>query len=226
MSLTTRVGCVWGVCNERGPRWAGLWFSKLVNSMNHRSCLDSPVLVTASLLLVRLAAHRMLQHVSVCLNSVIASYFAGTNVIFAVKGHEVEHDEEYNELYSRLTVDPKHAIVHRVKTYTELLTFVKQHYWLWYISNMCVIEDALGAMQLLSDWTLCLLIQLGQLLLVEVLVQCVEPGYDGDGQHVYCPKDQHTYVTEILSGSVSTFLIIVWFSSLFLWWCLAIDCTQ
>ena len=61
-------------------------------------------------------------------NSVIASYFAGTNVIYAVKGHEVEHDEEYNELYPRLTVDPEHAVVHRVKTYTELLTFVRQHY--------------------------------------------------------------------------------------------------
>ena len=61
-------------------------------------------------------------------NSVIASYFAGTNVIYAVRGHEVEHDMEYNELYPRLAVDPKHSVIHCVKTYAELVTFVRQHY--------------------------------------------------------------------------------------------------
>lgn len=61
-------------------------------------------------------------------NAVIASYFAGTNVVYAVKGHETEQTTEYGELYRRFAVDPEQAIVHRVKAYSELLEYVKQHY--------------------------------------------------------------------------------------------------
>ena len=61
-------------------------------------------------------------------NAVIASYFAGTNVIYAVKGHETEHESEYGELYPRLAVDPKKAVVHHVNSYGELVNYVKQKY--------------------------------------------------------------------------------------------------
>ncbi|KAL3156393.1 hypothetical protein ABBQ38_000706 [Trebouxia sp. C0009 RCD-2024] len=61
-------------------------------------------------------------------NSVIASYFAGTNVIYAVKGHEIETDLAYKELYPRLAVDPRKSVVQHVRTYDELLTFVRQHF--------------------------------------------------------------------------------------------------
>lgn len=61
-------------------------------------------------------------------NSVIASYFAGTNVIYAVKGHELEHDMAYKELYPRLAVDPNKAVIRHVRTYAELLTFVKTRF--------------------------------------------------------------------------------------------------
>ena len=61
-------------------------------------------------------------------NAVIASYFAGTNVVFAIKGHETEHATEYGELYRHLAMDPEQAVVHRVKAYPELLDYVSEHF--------------------------------------------------------------------------------------------------
>ncbi len=61
-------------------------------------------------------------------NAVIASYFAGVNVVYAVKGHETEHTTEYGELYRHFAVHSEQAIVHRVRAYSELLDYVRQHY--------------------------------------------------------------------------------------------------
>ena len=61
-------------------------------------------------------------------SSILASHFAGTNVIFAVKGGETQHTMEYRELYPRLTLDPEHAIIRHVKTNADLVAFVKQSY--------------------------------------------------------------------------------------------------
>lgn len=61
-------------------------------------------------------------------NAVIASYFAGTNIVYAVKGHEIEHTTEYGQLYRHFAMNPEQAIVHRVSAYSELLDYVKQDY--------------------------------------------------------------------------------------------------
>ena len=61
-------------------------------------------------------------------NAVIASYFSGTNVVYAVKGHETQHTQEYGELYRRFAADPEQSTVHRVKAYSELLDYVRQHH--------------------------------------------------------------------------------------------------
>ena len=61
-------------------------------------------------------------------NSVIASYFAGTNTVYAVKGHETEHTSEFGELYRNLAVESAQSTVHRVRNYSELLDYVRQNY--------------------------------------------------------------------------------------------------
>lgn len=61
-------------------------------------------------------------------NAVIASYFAGVNIIFATKGHELEHSSEYGILYPHLSVDMEKAVIHRVDTYSTLLEFAVQYY--------------------------------------------------------------------------------------------------
>ena len=46
-------------------------------------------------------------------NAVLASYFAGVNVVYAVEGTEVKNEWEYGELYARLAgrQDPARALV-------------------------------------------------------------------------------------------------------------------
>lgn len=61
-------------------------------------------------------------------NAVIASYFAGTNIIYAAKGHEIEHTSEYGILYPHLAMDVRKSRVHRVDTYSALLEFAKQYF--------------------------------------------------------------------------------------------------
>lgn len=61
-------------------------------------------------------------------NAVIASYFAGVNIIYAAKGHELEDVSEYGILYPHLAEDMQKAIIHRVPTYASLLEFAAQYY--------------------------------------------------------------------------------------------------
>ena len=61
-------------------------------------------------------------------NAVIASYFAGINTVYATKGHETEHESEFGELYRNFALNPDQATTHRVKSYSELLGYVKQRY--------------------------------------------------------------------------------------------------
>lgn len=61
-------------------------------------------------------------------NAVIASYFAGINIIYATKGHELEDPTEYGILYPHLAMDMTKAVIHRANTYTTLLEFAVQYF--------------------------------------------------------------------------------------------------
>ena len=61
-------------------------------------------------------------------NAVIASYFAGINIIYATKGHELEDPTEYGILYPHLAMDMTKAVIHRADTYTTLLEFAVQYF--------------------------------------------------------------------------------------------------
>ncbi len=58
-------------------------------------------------------------------NAVISSYFAGTNIIYAVKGHEASNDE-FQDLYPRLGPDG-HGKILQAHSYAELIFLAEQH---------------------------------------------------------------------------------------------------
>ena len=62
-------------------------------------------------------------------NSVLSSYFAKRNIIYAVRGFELAHPTEYTEIYPQLNVEQKnqtHIVV--VDSYASLLTAAQELY--------------------------------------------------------------------------------------------------
>ena len=59
-------------------------------------------------------------------NAVISSYFAGTNIIYAVKGQEASNDE-FRNLYPRLSPDGLGKIF-QAHDYEELVSLAEQHF--------------------------------------------------------------------------------------------------
>ena len=79
---------------------------------------------------LQLALHsRVEKYVSVLGgNAVLASYFATSNVIYAVKGQEVANAGfEYKELYAKLSPSQNATILH-ASTYKQLLELVQRQY--------------------------------------------------------------------------------------------------
>ncbi|KAK9863173.1 hypothetical protein WJX84_011002 [Apatococcus fuscideae] len=60
-------------------------------------------------------------------NAVIASYFAGTNIVYAVKGQETTHNDEFGVLYPRLSPEGLGKVVH-ARNYGQLLALAEQHF--------------------------------------------------------------------------------------------------
>lgn len=61
-------------------------------------------------------------------NSIVASHFAGTNIIYAVMGSEAQNPEtELQHVYTRLGDNGRGTIVH-VKSYDSLLHAARQHF--------------------------------------------------------------------------------------------------
>ena len=59
-------------------------------------------------------------------NSIIASYFAGTNIIYAVKGSEAAN-AEYHDVYPKLSPEG-HGKIYQAHDYQELIDLAREHF--------------------------------------------------------------------------------------------------
>ncbi len=67
-------------------------------------------------------------------NAVLASYFSGTNVIFALVGKETKNPAEYGSFYHHFSPHD-HPTIQRVSSYEDLLKFVSQKYIVTAVSS-------------------------------------------------------------------------------------------
>ena len=61
-------------------------------------------------------------------SSILASFFANKNLIYAVEGGEIRQPHEYREIYPRLNVKVKRSTIIHVQSYPELLTAAKAEF--------------------------------------------------------------------------------------------------